>query len=284
MIPMQLEPAVAAKLHDYVTLSGSYNINGETFRGDVCDTVFTGQSCYEAQAKIKVDASYPGLRFGKIQPTFGVRHDDHTRLIRNDATPGRRQLIPPNYTEVAGELFYNPVSWFRAEAGAFRAENLSRSLGDEHVVARDDLGYSGRISFRPKKQWDLDLSFNGFFGASVFGAGDFQMYNGFAGIGWLDRAAFLLEAAYLNMDPSTSKESINTGANLWYKATNWLYPYVRFERANTSTSSNRWIENSAVAGAHFYPLPFVEIRPEYRYRTTEDWRMGHYTVQLHLFY
>jgi hypothetical protein len=110
------------------------------------------------------------------------------------------------------------------------------------------------------------------------------MYNGFAGIGWLDRAAILFEAAYMELDPALSRDSINAGASLWVKANDWLYPYIRAERANTSDDNGKWVEESAVAGLHFYPIPFVEIRPEYRYKTTNDWQMGQYTVQLHLFY
>ena len=39
-----------------------------------------------------------------------------------------------------------------------------------------------------------------------------------------------------------------------------------------------------VAGVEFFPLPGVELRPEYRLIDTLDYRFGQATLQVHLFY
>ena len=39
-----------------------------------------------------------------------------------------------------------------------------------------------------------------------------------------------------------------------------------------------------VAGVEFFPLPYVELRPEYRLIDTLDYRFGQATLQVHLFY
>ena len=39
-----------------------------------------------------------------------------------------------------------------------------------------------------------------------------------------------------------------------------------------------------VAGVEFFPLPYVEVRPEYRLVKTADYMLGYPAIQLHLFY
>jgi hypothetical protein len=34
----------------------------------------------------------------------------------------------------------------------------------------------------------------------------------------------------------------------------------------------------------FFPLPYIELRPEYRYMRTEEYAMGQYALQLHLYF
>ena len=59
---------------------------------------------------------------------------------------------------------------------------------------------------------------------------------------------------------------------------------MRFERAQTTDSDVKTVVTSFVASLEFFPLPFVEVRPEYRIVKTEEYLFGQPTIQLHVFY
>ena len=59
---------------------------------------------------------------------------------------------------------------------------------------------------------------------------------------------------------------------------------ARAERATSELGSQTAETRALVAGLQFEPLPFVELRPEYRYLVTDDYTLGQYTLQLHLFF
>lgn len=284
IIPMQIQPYLAITPHDTVTLYGTYALGEGTFRGDLCDTPFAGQSCYEAQVIYKPSSSLPAIRAGMLQPSMGIRHDDHTMLIRHDAANPRGTLIAPNYAELGAELTYQPRYWLHAEAGAFRAANLSQAIGNEAITSADDLAYVGRIGWMPRFDVGSGFSFQGWLGASTFGAGDFRMDNLFIGGGWLDRFSLILEAANLNYGDTVDRQGRNLSASLSVQTYEWLTLEGRVEEARTTLDDELFRTRAAVVGLQFFPLPYVELRPEYRYSRTEAYAMGQYTIQLHLFY
>jgi hypothetical protein len=61
-------------------------------------------------------------------------------------------------------------------------------------------------------------------------------------------------------------------------------PSVRIERAQTNAGSQTTVVEAFVASLEFFPISFVEIRPEYRIVKTEAFIFGQPTVQLHLYY
>ena len=63
-----------------------------------------------------------------------------------------------------------------------------------------------------------------------------------------------------------------------------IVPSVRLEHARTDNASETTIVKSFVASLEFFPVSFVEIRPEYRIVQTDDYVFGQPTVQLHVYY
>jgi hypothetical protein len=72
---------------------------------------------------------------------------------------------------------------------------------------------------------------------------------------------------------------------------NWRYEFGQTEVADDNPTERVLAHaHQAVFGFEFFPLPYVEIRPEYRFFTNgsfnklDGYQMGQYTLQLHLFY
>ncbi|MFP4600584.1 MAG: hypothetical protein ACLFVJ_20180 [Persicimonas sp.] len=282
IIPMQIQPHALVDLTDYVRLHGSYAAGPNTFDGELCDTPFAGQSCYVAEAIFEPDAPWPAVRAGMFQPSMGIRHDDHTMLIRQDASRPRRALIPANYAELGAEASYQPLYWLRMEAGAFRAANLAEAIGQPEVVSTNDVAYLGRVSFLPRVEFGEDWDLSAMIGGSAYGAGDFHMQNLFAGIGMLDFASLIVEGAHFAR--GSAAEGINVASILSIEARKWLVVEGRLERGWASNDDGDFTTDAAVVGVQFVPMPYVKLRPEYRYLTTDDYAMGQYTAQLHIFY
>ena len=63
---------------------------------------------------------------------------------------------------------------------------------------------------------------------------------------------------------------------------------ARVERGQTQLLTDSLDEVAVawqyVAGLEFFPVPYMEIRPEYRLVDTFDYRFGQATLQVHLFY
>lgn len=285
VIPMQLQPHVAVEVLDWLKLHGTYAAGPNTFRGELCDTPYAGQSCYMAQAIIEPSRPWPKFRVGNFQPSIGIRHDDHTMLIRDDVSRTRAPIIPANYAELGAEVSYQPKYWLRMEAGGFRADRLSQSIGNSEIVSPNDVSYLGRITWMPQLNLDeSDLSFVGMFGASVFGAGSFRMENVFAGIGLLDRGSLILEAAHFGNGSYDDKDGLNLSSVLSVQAREWLIFEGRLERGWVGMDDQAYETRAAVIGLQFFPIPYVKLRPEYRYIRTDQYAMGQYTAQLHLFF
>jgi hypothetical protein len=305
VFPMQLQPYLAVKPAEGVTLYATFAAGPETFRGKLCDEVFPGMSCYEAFALYEPAGALPTVRAGVFQPAIGVRHDDHTLLIRGDARDRRRPIIAPNYAEPGAEVLWQPVSWFRAEAGGFAPLGLDKTLNENSQTA--DLwpvAYSARLTLQPyikipveappaEDGFDdfgdfgdapatVDYVINSWFGASAYGSGDFLMLNAFLGLGIHEGLSLVAELSHSQR--TLDYDTLNGWVGLWYTPWTWLTGALRVERAQTNTALDESTLWSAVAGLELFPIPGVELRPEYRLVQTESYRFGQATVQLHLFY
>ena len=284
IIPMQIQPYLAVMPFDFLTIHGSYALGPDMVRGDFCSTPFAGQTCWQAHATVDIDPDWPSLRVGRFRPSIGMRHDDHTMLIHRDASRSRGFLIPANYAEYGAELTYQPRSWIKGDGGVFLAQQLSESIGDADLVEPLSPAYLGRVTYMPRLDFGPDASFYGWLGASVYGAGRFRMDQAFLGLGWLDRAALMFEVTHLDYGPDRDRRGLNAAAMLAVPVREWFVAEGRVEQALMFEDEEQSRQQAAVVGLHFYPVPFVKIRPEYRINRTDRWTMGQYAVQLHFFY
>ncbi len=286
LVPMQLEPYVRADLLDWLDLEASWAAGPSTFsQAEPCSRHYPGQSCFTAEAAVELGPTAPRIRAGMFQPSFGIRHDDHTNLIRHDAGRGDQStLIPPNYAELGAELNWQPVRWIEADAAAFLADNLAEAIGERSILEPTSPGGSLRVTFSPRLDTDEIGSFYSRTGSSALAAGEFLMLNGFFGVGWLDRASLLVEAAHLRFGGRQERDGWNFSSTISVPIWDWLVPSARAGYATTNVAGTDADIYSATVGVEFFPLPWIELRPEYRFRRTNEWQMGQYTAQLHLFY
>jgi hypothetical protein len=288
LIPMQFQPYLTVLPLEWLTATGSFNIS------TTAGSQYPGQSAWEAQLIVHGDAALPQLRIGMIQPTLGVRHDDHTILLRADAMEPRRPIVPAGYAELGGELSWQPRSWLRAEAGAFLDRNIRAAsaarAADPVRASGDGLAWSARLSLLPQL---LDQGVNTWVGGSAFGAGEFTLLNAFVGAGKSEWGAVQLEVAR-GLGAGGFRSTAWMALASWTPR-EWIAVEGRAELATTEATLPTGAQTSEVRqfvfGLQFFPLPYVEIRPEYRLRFSEhrataqrEAILGQYALQLHLFY
>lgn len=310
--PMQLQPYLAVRPTNELTLYGSWVVGPETFRaGEICDPVFPGMGCYSTFVLYEPAAAGLSARAGVFQPGIGVRHDDHTILIRGDAADRRTPIIPPSYAEAGAEVAWQPRQWIRGEIGAFHTGNLDESLNS---VARTaslwPVAYQARVTVQPALELggaashgsaadapddfddfdDFDALaevqhptvLNTWLGASAYGSGDFLTLNGFAGLGLHQGLAFLAE---LSRTQRTQRHvTLNGHVGASWSIVPWFVVAARAERAQTDTRDERFVVKQYVAGVEIFPIPYLEVRPEYRLAETDTYRFGQTTLQVHFFY
>jgi len=306
--PMQLQPYLTIKPTEGLTLYGTYLPGPDSFKdgNGPCNSVFPGMACYEAYAMYEPEGIWPTLRAGMLQPAIGIRHDDHTMLIRGDAKNRRVPIIAPNYAELGLELRTQPVQWVVVEAGGYTPNGLDKALNQGSETADlSPLAYNLRVSFTPYIAIPIEVEaeddgfgdfddfgdepetedyiINSWFGMSAYGSGDFVMLNGFMGLGIHEGVSFVAETSYSQR--TIDYTTLNHLVGLWYTPINWLSAAIRYEHATTSSENDQRAKTQAlVAGLEFFPMPYVEIRPEYRFVETDTYRFGHATVQIHFFY
>jgi hypothetical protein len=282
---MQLQPYMMVRPHEVLELYGTWAFAaGETISDrDGCVEPFAGQSCFEAMAIVHPAEDWT-IRAGMLQPSVGLRHDDHTMLIREDVSRG--PVLAANYAEPGGEVTYLPTYWLRADAGVFNARNLSEAIADPAQVTTNDVAISSRVTFQPVLGRSRNARFATQLGGSIYTAGAFRMENLFAGVGWLNRGSVLFESAWMQYSggsgPTPTARNLSTQLNvqLW----TWLIATSRAETGHARRNGDQFDTFAYAGGVQWFPLPFIEIRPEYRYESNDRFRTGQYTVQLHFFY
>ncbi|MEZ4432051.1 MAG: hypothetical protein R3F65_06515 [bacterium] len=311
VIPMQVQPYIGLNPHESLWIYASWTAGPNTFgEGKLCDTVYAGQSCFDAAIQWQPDPSVPMLRAGMIQPSIGIRRDDHTLYIRGDAADRRAPLVPPNYADWGAEFSYQPVSWFRGEVGAVLAQNLDEALNTGANRAADlwPAAVSTRVMFLPQLVFggaepapasedefgddfgdDFDAApapdpfvINTWIGASAQLSDEYRRIDAFAAAGIHQGVELHVEAAYVELGEDYTVFNQLLGAS--YAPRPWIALAARAEHAATTHEGEESVAWQYVAGLEFFPLPFVEIRPEYRIVKTDAYLFGQPTVQLHLFY
>lgn len=317
LLPMQIQPYLGINPMEGLWLYGSYTVGPRTIdRGEVCDPTYPGQSCFDAAIQYQPSSTLPTLRAGMIQPSVGIRRDDHTIYIRGDAADRRGPLIPPNYADWGAELSYQPVSWFRSELGAVQGDggNLDEAL-DTSVDREAELwpaALNARVMFLPQLVFgghaaesegdagddgfgdddfgdDFDAEpveptvINTWIGASAFASGEFLKVDGFAAIGLHGGIEVHGEVSWSKLAEGYRVFNGLFGAS--WAPLEAVALAARAERAHTTlVDGDERTALQFVAGLEIFPIPFVEIRPEYRLVRTDAYLFGQPTVQLHLFY
>jgi hypothetical protein len=302
--PMQFQPSLAVTLTDWLKVYGTYNAGRRTFEDNqVCDPVYPGASCFEAAIQVETKGGYT-TRAGMIQASIGVRPDDHTIWTRGDAANPRQPLIPPNYAEWGAEVSYQPVASLRTELGVTATQHLDGALNQMTETAELwPVALSARFTYLPHFEFggaappaddfdDFDdfgdtddvakpTKVNAWFGGSVLGSGEFYLINAFAAAGLRNGFETRLELSHSAR--SIKHETYNGSLAASWTLTDWFVPHLRVDRALT-LADETFTAWQYVAGIEFFPMPFVELRPEYRIVQTDEYVFGQPTVQLHVFF
>lgn len=316
VLPMQIQPYLGIKPMDGLWIYGSYTVGPKTIdQGAVCDPTYPGQSCFDAAVQYQPDPLLPTLRAGMIQPSVGVRRDDHTIYIRGDAADRRAPIIAPNYADWGAELSYQPVAWFRSEIGGVQGQGGNLDEAIHAAVDREaelwPVALNARVMFLPQLVFggavesegdgfgddefgddfgdDFDAEpveptvINTWIGASAFASGDFLRVDGFAALGLHGGIEVHGEVSLTALAGDYSIVNGLLGAS--WAPIEPVALAIRGEHATTTLpDGSEATAQQAVVGLELFPVPFVDIRPEYRIVKTDAYLFGQPTVQLHLFY
>jgi hypothetical protein len=93
-----------------------------------------------------------------------------------------------------------------------------------------------------------------------------------------------VEYTRLHLPGVIRRWSLSAELELWLW--NAVMPYVRLEHGESALEGLTPVPYTTqlVLGARLFVLPFVELRPEWRWVDTERYRSSRIAVQLHLFY
>ena len=278
--PMQLTPAVSVAIQDWLSASGSVNLAAIKFT-ERQRKPYPGQTLFDAWLHFKPSMTMPTVRVGMLQPTIGIRHDDHTMLLRRNPLAISQPLIPPYWNELGAEVSYEGQHWISVEAGAFTAKNLAAS--DPAAVKEGDIITSARVTLWPQ---ELDWHLNSWVGASFLKAGGYTLVGSHLGLGMPYIGTLQAEAVMTKT--AEKREILSWMVHASHPLKDWCVFEARYEKSSGSQTLNGTLSEatvtSIVAGVQFIPLPNVEIRPEYRVLSTKDWTLGQWAAQLHLWF
>lgn len=279
VFPMQGAFYAAYRPLEWLYVEGAYNIGRRVY-------AYAGQQSWSASLNIQPSLDYPQLRVGFFQPSIGYRFDDHTMLIRRIPAGSQDYLFAPNWAEWGAELNYYRFEWLTVTLGAstltsLRDASLTDANGNERPLIRDPKkpALVGRVLLSPRL---LDMGATLNVGASTLQHGDFSLWNLFGGVGYADRIALIIET--MQQKTADVRTITATSAELMVRIVDPVYIYTRAERGQTSTSSTVLRQEQYLIGAQLFVLPFVELRPEYRIIDLPLYRLGRWTVQVHVFY
>ena len=307
--PMQFQPYVTVTPADGLTIYGTYLPGPDSFKEDngACDPVFAGMACYEGYVMYEPESTWPTVRAGVFQPAIGIRHDDHTMLIRwgrqrpptsNHRTQlcrarhrghhpaghvvprGSRRVTSPQASttrSMKGPRLPTSPRWPTTYGSHLRLTSQYRLRSKPKTMALATLMISV-TSPRPR----TTSSTPGLEPVPT-GAATFELASGFMGLGIHEGVSFVAETSYSQR--TIDYTTLNHLVGLWYTPIEWLSTAIRYEYATTTLANDRMAKTQAlVAGLEFFPTPYMEVRPEYRLVETDAYRFGHATVQIHLFY
>lgn len=273
-IPMQMSLYAAAKPAESVYITAALHAADLLAREGVPRfSRYPGMAPAEGAIQWSPKPSLPTVRVGLIQPSIGIRHEDHTLFVRTNPINPRQPFIPPTYVEPGVEASYHPVSWFQAEAGVF-SNHFLRSAG---IVTDVAASWLARVLFQPQF-----AKLNTWLGASAYGSGSFLMVNGFLGVGFPKAVSLMIDASQTSF--GVDRSTFTLSGILGWSIRPWLHVYSRAEYSSGVNGNLRPQNDQYVFGFTFNPVPFLEIRPEYRYLRTNDYVLGQYALQLYTYF
>ncbi len=297
LVPMQLTASLGVIANQQITASTNINLASMYVRAKAGSGslgtnagLYAGETDADAMIQYQPNEALPSIRVGMIQPSIGVRQDDHTEFVREEAAIQGIALFPPYYNEMGAELTYEGTRWLTVNAGYFGARNLSMidpSIGT--VSGYFDFSHptmSARVMLWPQL---LEQGINGEVGASILKNGSFKMINAFAGVGLADKATIYIEGLYCkNADDRIIRNFTIIGSMeiVPWMAIEWRYDYGQTE---VYPGKDLAFANAFLFGLEFFPLPYIEIRPEYRMLQKNPFvgtgaYQGQWTGQIHVFY
>lgn len=263
---MQIAPYVTYRPIEGVAIGGNFNI---------VEPLYPEQQHFLASVAYS-PAEMLTVQGGFLLPDFGVQHDDHTVFTR-DKIRMRRQ-----YQELGADVHFTPIEWMKASVGIFRSENRHDAV---NAVAEKRMMTALKLQVQPVSyDWDINFLFGG---SALLQAGQ-DAFSAYAGFGWIDRANLLAEyvttktqATFGTFEPKQEVFSIFAAVDIL----NGLTWTARYEESKLETAADRHeIDKQWVVGFEVFVLPFVELRPEYRWLDTPHYRLAQYTLQTHIFY
>lgn len=265
------------------------NFNSQFNLGKI---VFQGQDNWIASAILEPISNLPSIRFGKFQPSFGVRDCDMTGFDRRIANlDGTSSLFPPDYSELGVELSYSRNEKFEVSLGVFDSRFLSQVtiFGNIPLVIKHNPTLTSKVVFYNVLPLLENWSFlsHYFLGSSILINGNFTYTSSFLGVSFYDDILLYFEYA------SSKLKNLRTTENLIFKLgyvlTRGIIIYARFETAQTklrTAPETTWKINNEqiVSGIKLFPIPYLELNAEYRFLQTLENKSLRWAFQIHLYY
>ena len=332
-VPMQMTPAAELKVASTVSVTASANLAGIYYQSVMNSPIYPGQSNFDgwirwtpqrdvsavaeappaeatpaagadddfdappatAPAAAEPPVGLPSVRVGMLEPSFGIRHDDHTLLIHGRAENMKGPVLPAFYNDVGGEVNWEGLHWLSIDAGAFWPRNFSEArfgTATSGVAARNRTDAAGkplgsaRVTFWPRID---SIGVNMWAGGSTMYTPNFLIEGGHFGIGKTYWGSLFLEGTH------SRDEILAVSRYAWmvqadYPIQPWLTLEARYESSHSTADATPIAApkltdvQAVVAGIQWLPFPMIELRPEWRYVNTADYSMAQYTLQIHLFY
>lgn len=270
IFPMQASLHASVAATDWALVEGTYNAGPK---------VYGGQQAWSASVQIQPNEDYPQLRAGFFQPSFGVRYDDHTMLVRQNvesaasSTAYGSPIIAPYFSEWGAELNYHTPQWLSLTAGVFGSSSLSEVfVNSQKLVNKSDPMMLVRAHL-----WDHQLiteSTESYAGASYAVSGNTTLTNVFAGIGYGGLLSLMGE---MMLTQKTDVAKINNSIlALHYQPLHSIMLEARAEKSLTTLLPTNNVQQVTqyVLGAQIFVLPYIVLRPDYRWLSTEDGQNG----------
>lgn len=298
LFPMQGTLYAAFTPASWFALEGQANATKVDF--------FPGQQWWHASAIIKSEATGLSFRFGKFQPSMGLRDCDMTSFDRRVAMPdGTESFIPPDYSEFGAEIIVEPADWITLNAGIFdtRALDQLQIFGMVPLVnLKGNSIENVRAILYPHML--LDFLPEMYIGASHALDGDFTYSTVFGG--YTPFQELNIYGKYIASRRPYARETDNFVVGASYMPLKGIILGARAEFGSTDliiADDSSYVNKDGdiihvknvldvlgfhatqiVLNAKVFVMPYVELIPEYRFLRCKEYESTRWVLQLHMYY